>query len=491
MSPEDVARRHEEMLGYELVDYAEVALPLWQLSVEAICIAHRRFSPIQEYVLRSIAADISYDDLGGFLGLEKSIVEGSVTQLIGDRLVRMGEEGGGLVTHCSLTEEGALALKEEGVAVPVEDQLQVFFDGIHRSPTTVAPEQIALPRDAESGRLVELPSIPPNKPTVADLKIAEVQRVLEQQTGGRIEFGRDLISVKRINRHRRLFRQGVGLVFKGLQTRGDLRLKLIIGGVRAEEVERQFAEQGGLSRPGFIRAFSDSYLNANLRKHLGSEVAAALSDEAETRERQRTYSIAKLRMSSIKRKLRMAAEGELPRHEIPSKELIGRVRKELEGAGASLNRPPVRVASVYEQREFFNSALSVSNRSISLSSLGLSELFVNLNFLEKLEQSLKRDLEVVVLVDREAYDRDRSHSVFGRPYISLQRLSDQYRGLKLIVYNEKRYFHLAIDGSIMLVSNRPFLSHAGRIRTFEQYSGYFLRDPKLIKAYLERVRPKE
>lgn len=36
MSPEDMARRHEEMSGYELVDYAEIALPIWQLSLEAI-----------------------------------------------------------------------------------------------------------------------------------------------------------------------------------------------------------------------------------------------------------------------------------------------------------------------------------------------------------------------------------------------------------------------------------------------------------------------
>src|SRR2546423_1102616 len=89
MSPEDMARRHEEMLGYELVDYAEVALPIWQLSLEAISIAHRRFSPIQEYVLRAVGAGLASDELSGFLGLETNIIDGTLTQLVSDRLARV------------------------------------------------------------------------------------------------------------------------------------------------------------------------------------------------------------------------------------------------------------------------------------------------------------------------------------------------------------------------------------------------------------------
>jgi hypothetical protein len=491
MSPEDVARRHEEMQGYELVDYAEIALPLWQLSLEVISIAHRRFSPIQEYVLRSLGADLVLDELSGFLGLDKNIVDGTLTQLVSDRLARVNltESESDTLKGYVLTDEGARALQDEGIAVPVEDQFQVLFDGIHRLPTGVAQEEIALPRDTDSGLLVELPAIPPNKPAVNDLKVADVQRVLVQQGGGRAEFGKDLISLKRISRYRRLFRRGIGLVFKGTQNRGDLRLKIIVGGVRAEDIEHQFADQGGLSRPGFMKAFSDSYLNANLRKHLGPDMSEALLDGPESRARQRAYSVAKLKMSSVERKLLMVTDGELSREEGPSDEQIQKAKTDLKEAKEALNQPSVRSASVYEQSEFFRSAVPAAKRSVSMSSLGLSDVSVSTNFLTTLERRLKQGLVVSVFVDREVYERDRTHPEFGRPYIAMQRLADKFDGLKLDVRSESRYFHLAVDDQLMLVSNRPFLSNIGRIRTFEQYSGYFVQEAGLVRAYLDRVGP--
>ena len=132
MSPEDVARRHEEMPGFELVDYAEIALPIWQLSLEAVSIAHRKLPPIQEFALRAVAADLAHQELCGFLGLDGNIIDGALAQLAANRLVRVSEADTRTEKAYALTEEGARALLEEGVAVPVEDQFQVFFDGIHR-----------------------------------------------------------------------------------------------------------------------------------------------------------------------------------------------------------------------------------------------------------------------------------------------------------------------------------------------------------------------
>ncbi|WP_339026762.1 hypothetical protein WI604_18365 [Bradyrhizobium symbiodeficiens] len=489
MSPEDVARRHEEMLGYELVDYAEIALPIWQLSIEAVSIAHRRFSPIQEYVLRGLSADLTVEHLYGFLGLEKAAVDGVLGQLTSDRLVRRAivEVVDSAAEEFQLTEEGVRALEEEGISVPVEDQFQIFFDGIHRLPTPVPADQIALPRDTEAGLLVELPAIPANKPSVSELSVADVQRLLVQQSGGRSEFGKDIISFKRIARYRRLFKRGIGLVFKGLRSKDDLRLKIILGGVRDEDTERKFAEQGGLSRPGFIKAFSDSYLSANLRKHLGAEIATSLLDGSESLVRQRAYSVAKLKLASVERKLAMVTEGELTREEGPSLEHLKKAREDVQHAQESLNQPLVRSAAVYEHGEFLRKALAVAKQSISISSLGLAGTLVDGGFLDGLERRLKAGLSVSVLVNRQVYERDRTHSEFGRPYILMQRLADQFTNLKLNVLGEDRYYHLAVDDTRMLVSNRPFLSNPGRIKTFEQYSGFFVQEEHLIKAYLGRI----
>jgi hypothetical protein len=52
MTPEEIARRYESNLpGFNLVDYSEIALPLWQLSIETLSILPLRLK--QGELLRS------------------------------------------------------------------------------------------------------------------------------------------------------------------------------------------------------------------------------------------------------------------------------------------------------------------------------------------------------------------------------------------------------------------------------------------------------
>ena len=51
MTPEQIARRYEDFAGFELVDYAEAALPLWQLNVEAVSVMRRGLQPMRERAL--------------------------------------------------------------------------------------------------------------------------------------------------------------------------------------------------------------------------------------------------------------------------------------------------------------------------------------------------------------------------------------------------------------------------------------------------------
>jgi hypothetical protein len=67
MKPEDVARRFERRPGYELIDYAPVALPLFRLTVDAVTMAHREIPPIKEFVMRSIAGGLGrVEEITGF-----------------------------------------------------------------------------------------------------------------------------------------------------------------------------------------------------------------------------------------------------------------------------------------------------------------------------------------------------------------------------------------------------------------------------------------
>jgi hypothetical protein len=81
MSPEDVARRFERKSGYELIDYAPVALPLYRLTVDAVTMVHSEIPPIKEFVMRSLAAGLSHlEEVAGFLGLDEAVVHATFDQ---------------------------------------------------------------------------------------------------------------------------------------------------------------------------------------------------------------------------------------------------------------------------------------------------------------------------------------------------------------------------------------------------------------------------
>jgi hypothetical protein len=480
MTPEEVARGFENLAGFDLVDYAEVALPLWQLSVDALSVAHRRVQPIGEYVMRALGVGLFDDQVSGILGLEPDVVRGTLSQLTVDGLVTIAKNG------AQLTESGKQALTE-GIQTPLEEQLSLLFDGLTRRPVDLPPEQIALPRDIEDGEVVEIVPTPAGRPKVTDLKISEVVNVLERQSGGRWEMGRDILRLRSISRYRRYFRRGVGLVFKAKRGK-ELRLMFIIEGIPDEQLQSAFAEGGGTSRPGFVRAFSDSYLAANIRRHLGNEVSRLVLDFTEYERLQRRVSAAKARVSALKRRAELVEAGQLPAREAPDQTAIAAAMNEDAAAFAGLATAVVRPAAVYEPIELLRAALATARIFISLSTRGLAPHIVDRRFIGSLRHALARAVRVNVKFNESALDWGRRGGEWSRSLSEVDGLRREFPDRFRVEYTrEDRYFHLSWDGKIALICNRPLLSNQGRVRSFEQFAGFVLQRPDLVDAYIQRV----
>lgn len=486
MSPEETARRHEEMAGYELVDFAEIGLPLWQISVDCISVAQRRLPPIQEFVLAALDVGLPREDLPGFLGLAPSVVEATLAQLLADRLIVRRVGAGDQADAVEVSEDGRTVLREECQHVPIEEQLPLFFDGLLRRPTAVPPEQIAYPRDTESGALVEINGYPPTRPVVADLAVVDIQRQAKARARHG-ELDRDVVRIRRISRYRRLFRRGVGLVFRGIKDSKDLRVRFIVGGVRAEDLEQRFAAGGGLSRPTFVKSFVDNQLRANLRRHLGHEITSEILDLQVSREVLRAVSIARLKSDGYDRKVAMVQAGELPRSQLPSPEDVEKIRAELRQATQAQFRAKARPAAVYEHAEFLDFSLRNANDHCAISSLGLSPALFQRALVDLLEKRLSAGLRVSIRLNRKTTQVWSAVRDLKRLYVDLRALASKKSGLKLIEVGEDRYFHVIQDEDRALIANRPFLSQMGRARTFEQYSGFVIQDRDLVRRYLERL----
>jgi len=479
MTPDQIARRYENLPGYELLDYAEAAVPLWQLNVEAVSVIRRGLQPIKEFVLRSLEAGLDAGDLPGFLGLDDSIVKGALVDLIGDKFVS-NVDG-----QTSVTELGRKALKE-GLSTPTEEILPILFDGITRRVVGAMSIEIVPPRDVEEGEVAEIPATPANQPGILDIELPEVDRILAEQSGGRSEVSRDILRLKRIARHRRLFRRVVALVYRS--SKGEIKTRFIVDGVPDENLEQKFAEHGGNLRRGLIRAFSERYIQAGARSHLGQDAARRVLDQNEYGARQKQVSLASLKVASLRRREAAVKQGLAPKDQKPSDDEI-RLAIEAETlARNELMSAPARPAAVYEQAELLRRALAEVKRELSISTRGLAPHIVNKTFIKRLEYLAKRGVRIAINMNEEAADwRTR-----GRDWVaSLDGIKELVRrfpnSVSLKYSREKRYFYLTYDNEIALIANRPMLSNYGKIRSFDQFAGYVLQDPDLITAYLSRA----
>ena len=133
MSAEDVARRFERRAGYELIDYATVALPLYRLTVDVVTMAHREIPPIKEFVMRSIAVGLgTSQEVAGFLGLDQATVEATFDQLHSERYVSVDGDGGGTL----LLDRGRDRLAKARESSPQDEMLVFLYDRLPRKPTS-------------------------------------------------------------------------------------------------------------------------------------------------------------------------------------------------------------------------------------------------------------------------------------------------------------------------------------------------------------------
>jgi hypothetical protein len=69
MTPEETARYHADRPGYELIDFAEVGLPIFKIYMVASLLQHTPLAPIYEFVLRAVRCKARYK-MGPTTGLK-------------------------------------------------------------------------------------------------------------------------------------------------------------------------------------------------------------------------------------------------------------------------------------------------------------------------------------------------------------------------------------------------------------------------------------
>lgn len=232
-------RRFQHRDGFRLADIADVALPAYTLNIEAITMAHKRLSPIDEFVLRSIALDLTTaDEMGRYLGLNHEVITPALARLAQTENIALGAVTGG--QRWSVTKKGELTLTSAQVVAPENRTFTVHFDAILRKPVLFRFQRLFRYRDLEHEGLLEVEVYPPKRPEQREISATDLERIVRPLAGPASQR-RDILAIRSIDTGsvKKVYIRAVALLFKSTEDE-RLQLGFIIDGKLSQEHELTF-----------------------------------------------------------------------------------------------------------------------------------------------------------------------------------------------------------------------------------------------------------
>ncbi|HLM81991.1 MAG TPA: hypothetical protein VK302_15400 [Terriglobales bacterium] len=212
MTTEEIIKRYQQRSGYRLADYAEVALPIYSINVQALTMAHRRLPPIEEFVLRCLSMNIrSAAELSHFLGLEDQVIKSALAGLAQTDSIALTAPRG--KQTWTLTSKGKATIETAEMVIPEERTIPIHFDALTRKPTLYRFQRPLKHRELEDEGLIEIDQIPPKRPQLLDITPFGIERVI-RKFRAESEESRDVLAIRSLENIKRLYIRAIALLFK-------------------------------------------------------------------------------------------------------------------------------------------------------------------------------------------------------------------------------------------------------------------------------------
>ena len=472
MRAEDVARRHQFRDGMTLVDFGEVGLPVFRLTLDAITMAHKSMPTIQEFVLRALSLDETTEaGIARMLGLKDEIVAASINALVSDGYVAR-QLSPGLEPAFKLTDAGELRLTQEREEVPQDEMLVIDYDAIRRIPFRLTGESVVRASELAASGSIQIRPYPADAPAIEELNLLEVSKVIRKRSGE--DFRRTVLALKRTARRNNVFREAVALVYAGNRS-GEVQVSFAIDGTISDAHERAFAEHGGPRKMGFLRAVAEAESKRALERLVGKpimrlfpnplEIAAARQEEAEAVEE----------LAAI-RPIAERVSGRARRTD-PSVAALTAAEERLQVAKFGLDAFEVRPLACFEVADLLDEAIENARSSLIVTTAGVQGVIVNgfrLRAIDRMVASGVR-LEVESLWDH----RTEPEGAQFDPMAELGRRAAR-GALSLRKGTRSRFYFLIQDDELAVISSRPFLGEMSKRTGFTRVEGLVTRKPELV-----------
>jgi hypothetical protein len=497
-SAEDVARRLAgARTGYQLVAYREVALPLFRVELELLVLDRKQLPPIQEYVLRAIAAGfVDTADIAGFLGIEETVVRGAAAELLAtDDLVLAGDR---LNRHhrLQLTGKGRRTVSEAERVQAIEVVQSVWIDGLTREVLPMPRDERWFPASSVGGRgLVEILPYPRRRPNLQAISLEGVQESVHTEWRRRRDQ-REIIGLTGTGRALRFAREAVALIYRSPGQEEPL-MTFVIDGEPSEAHDTAYAkaEPHAAQRLTPVdwqdaRTIAEEVLPKDLlAQAAGPEVSARVD-------------LGREELRAVTEELREAAPT-APENELEQlRERLRLSERRQRALEDELDAYSVRVVPVYEHRTYLAQALEEAQHRLILIAPWIRFEVVDDEFVGELRKLLERGVELWIgygiREDRTPDRKNKKKAELDRlAEIKVEELAAEYPKLfRLRYFGDTHAKVLICDTRFAIVTSFNWLSFRGDPSFgFRDERGMYVAVPRgvegLIDDYRERFEQPE
>ncbi len=239
MTPEETARYHADRPGFQLIDFAEVGLPVFKIYIVASLLLHTPLPPIFEFVLRCVKLGVdTCDEIAACLGIPARMVDQALKSLYGAEELAFVPSEHSDPDRFVLTRRGERTAASLEQILPEQQTLPIYFDGLTRKPIAPPAMQLMKGKEATDAGLKEIPALPAGRIEAEDIDISQAARLFNQERVG--EARRDLLAIKAIDRRMRLHMPATVLVFRS-NDGDEIELSFAIESKMLDEHSRAFA----------------------------------------------------------------------------------------------------------------------------------------------------------------------------------------------------------------------------------------------------------
>ncbi|WP_454633686.1 hypothetical protein [Bradyrhizobium cenepequi] len=471
MTPELAARKFQFREGFHLVDYGEVGLPIFRLTLEAITMSPRFMPTIQEFALRCLDLGETHEvDVANMLGLKLDVVVSAMNVLISDGyVVREPNSDGADEFH--LTDAGKSRLLVDRLEVPQEEMVVVDYDGVRRMPLRLTGESVVRPAMLHGTGAVQIRPYPAEAPGVDDLAIPEISKVIRRQKSE--DFRRTVLSLKRVVRRNSLFREGVALVYAADKS-DEVQVAFVIDDKLSDAYELAFAQHGGPKKMGFVRAIAENDLSKKLEKMIGRPMYKSMAGRDAMKAARKLEVDGLLEIDAVRR----AAAGTSLRRSDPVAVALATAEERLKSARRDMDAFEVRPLACYEQTELLDIALKKARKSLVITSAGIQPYIVNPARLREIDLLIGEGVQIEI----ESYLTTPTEARSGGKYDPLWELARRAAkaGLTLRKSGKQDFFFLVQDDELAVISTRPFFGEASRRTGFMRVQGLVTRKREFV-----------